>query len=975
MTQAFRTASGGVIDRSKPLKFQFDGKSFQGFAGDTLASALLANGVRLVGRSFKLHRPRGIFSAGVEEPNALAEMRTGARREPNTRMTMQELYDGLDAASQNRWPSLRWDFLSLNGLIGSALSAGFYYKTFMWPASFWEKVYEPLIRRAAGLGRASGLPDPDSYEAAHMHCDVLVVGSGAAGLAAARAAAATGQRVTLCEQDFALGGGLLAEPDQAKWLAETVKALEGMANVTVMPRTNVFGYYDHNVLGAIERVADHFPVPPPHTPRHRYWTIRAQTVVLATGAYERFIAFPENDRPGVMLAGAAQTYVNRFGVLPGERALLFANHDAAYPSFFALQDAGMGIAGVVDPRADSAMMSEAAARGIQVYAESEVVATLGGDQLRGAGIRRMGGAGTETVAAADLLCVSGGLNPAVHLASHSQTKLKWSEKLATFLPGAPALRQHSVGSANGVIGIQEAAAEGAHVGAAIAGKAAEFELPKAADPDPTVWPLWEVKARGKAFVDIQDDVTADDIRLAHREGFKHIEHAKRYTTHAMGTDQGKSGGIVGAAVLAAARGQRVEEIGLPAFRPFTSPISWGAIGGPHVGKHFAPTRKTALHAWHVAHDCVFMEAGQWLRPAYYPRKEDADAWASVVREGRAVRKQVGICDVSTLGKIDVQGADAAKFLDLLYTNTFSTLKIGRARYGLMLREDGLVFDDGTTTRLAEDHFFMTTTTANAGPVMAHMEFHLQTCWPDFDVQIASVTDQWAAMSVAGPRARDTLAPIVTGLNMANEAFAFMGVADAEIAGCPVRVFRISFSGELAYEVATPAGYAEQVWRAIMASGEKHGITPYGVEALNLLRIEKGHVTAAELNGQTTAADVGLGRMFKKQGDFIGRSLVDRPGTSDSARPRLVGLRPLTRHQKLKAGSQLTEPGSDHSLGWVTSVTIAVELEGWIGLAMLRDGESRIGTKMEARFPLANETVPVEIVSAHFVDPANERVHA
>ncbi|MFY7963100.1 MAG: sarcosine oxidase subunit alpha family protein [Elsteraceae bacterium] len=975
MTQPFRTKAGGVIDRSKPLKFQFDGKPYQGFAGDTLASALLANGVRLVGRSFKLHRPRGIFSAGAEEPNALAEMRLGARREPNTRMTMQELYDGLEAASQNRWPSLKWDLLSLNGLVGSALSAGFYYKTFMWPASFWEKVYEPLIRRAAGLGRASGLPDPDSYEAAHMHCDVLVVGSGAAGLAAARAAAATGQRVTLCEQDFTLGGGLLAEPEQAKWLADSVKALEGMANVTLMPRTNVFGYYDHNVVGAIERVADHFPVPPPHTPRHRYWTIRAQTVVLATGAYERFIAFPDNDRPGVMLAGAAQTYVNRFGVLPGERALLFANHDAAYPSFFALQDAGMGVAGVVDPRADSAMMSEAAARGIQVYAESEVVATLGGDQLRGAGIRRIGGAGTETVAAADLLCVSGGLNPAVHLASHSQTKLKWSDKLATFLPGAPVLRQHSVGSANGVIGIQEAAAEGAHVGAAIAGQAAEFELPKAAAPDPTVWPLWEVRARGKAFVDIQDDVTADDIRLAHREGFKHIEHAKRYTTHAMGTDQGKSGGIVGAAVLAAARGQRVEEIGLPAFRPFTSPISWGAIGGPHIGKHFAPTRKTALHAWHVAHDCVFMEAGQWLRPAYYPRKEDADAWASVLREARAVRKQVGICDVSTLGKIDVQGADAAKFLDLLYTNTFSTLKIGRARYGLMLREDGLVFDDGTTTRLAEDHFFMTTTTANAGPVMSHMEFHLQTCWPDFDVQIASVTDQWAAMSVAGPRARDTLAPIVTGLDMSNEAFPFMGVADAQIEGCPVRVFRISFSGELAYEVATPAGYADRVWRAIMASGEKHGITPYGVEALNLLRIEKGHVTAAELNGQTTAADVGLGRMFKKQGDFIGRSLVARPGTADSSRPRLVGLRPLKRDQKLRAGSHLTEPGSDHSLGWVTSVTIAVELEGWIGLAMLRDGESRIGTKMEARYPLANETVPVEIVSAHFVDPANERVHA
>ena len=974
MTQAFRTASGGVIDRSKPLKFQFDGKSFQGFAGDTLASALLANGVRLVGRSFKLHRPRGIFSAGVEEPNALAEMRVGARREPNTRMTMQELYDGLDAASQNRWPSLRWDFLSLNGLIGSALSAGFYYKTFMWPASFWEKVYEPIIRRAAGLGRASGLPDPDSYEAAHAHCDVLVVGSGAAGLAAARAAAAGGARVILCEQDFALGGGLLAEPEQAGWLAASLDALSGMANVTIMPRTAVFGYYDHNVVGAIERVADHFPVPPPHTPRQRYWTIRAQSVVLATGAYERFIAFPDNDRPGVMLAGAAQTYLNRFGVKAGERALLFANHDGAYPALFALQDAGLGIAGVVDPRPDSAMMAEAAARGIQVYAQSEVVGTVGGTQLRGAGIRRIGGAGTETVAAADLLCVSGGLNPAVHLASQSQTKLAWNDRLATFVPGKPVLRQHSVGSCAGVIGITAAAESGAEAGAALSGKAATFDLPEAITPDPTVWPLWEVQASGKAFVDIQDDVTGDDIRLAHREGFKHIEHAKRYTTHAMGTDQGKSGGIVGAAVLAAARGQRVEEIGLPAFRPFATPITWGAIGGAHTGKHYAPTRKTALHEWHVAQGSVFMEAGQWLRPAYYAHKDDADAWASVLREARAVRQQVGICDVSTLGKIDMQGADSAKFLDLLYTNTFSTLKLGRARYGLMLREDGIVFDDGTTSRLAEDHYFITTTTANAGPVMAHMEFHLQTCWPDFDVQIASVTDQWAAMSVAGPRARDTLLPLVEGLDFSNEAFPFMAVADAKIAGCPVRLFRISFSGELAYEVATPAGYATKVWGAIMASGAKHGITPYGVEALNLLRIEKGHVTAAELNGQTTAADVGLGRMFKKQGDFIGRSLSGRTGIADPSRPRLVGVRSLKRDQKLRAGAHIVETGSDQSLGWISSVTLAVELEGWIGLAMVRNGESFIGSQMEARYPLANETVPVEIVSAHFVDSANERVH-
>ncbi len=923
MTQPFRLPSGGAIDRSRTLDFTFDGKPYQGHPGDTLASALLANGVRLVGRSFKLHRPRGVFSAGWEEPNALAELRTGARQEPNTRMTVTELYDGLTAASQNRWPSLQWDLLSLNGLVGAALSAGFYYKTFMWPASFWERVYEPLIRRAAGLGSAARAPDPDRYEAAHAHCDVLVVGGGPAGLAAARAAAAAGARVILCEQDFVVG--------------------DAGADVTVMPRTSVFGYYDGNTLGAIERLADHLPEPPAGTPRQRYWTIRAGRVVLATGAQERLIAFPGNDRPGVMLAGAAATYASRFAVAPGSRAMLFASNDAAYASLFTLQDAGLQIAAAVDPRADSPAMTQARARGITVHAQSEVCATIGGTALRGASVRHTGG-GVYAQIAADLLCLSGGFNPNVQLASQSGTPLVWDEARATWLPGRPVQNQTSIGAAAG-----------------------EGIAP--------LQPLWEVRARGKAFVDLQDDVTAEDIRLAHREGYVHIEHAKRYTTHAMGTDQGKTGGLVGAAVLAAARGIAVQEAGLPRMRPFVAPVTWGAIAGAHVGPDFAPTRRSPLHAWHARHAASFMEAGLWLRPAWYSEAADADAWDSILREARAVRRAVGICDVSTLGKIDVQGADAARFLDLLYTNTFSTLKIGRARYGLMLREDGIVFDDGTTSRLAEDRFFVTTTTANAGPVLAHMEFHLQTCWPELDVQLASVTDQWAAMSIAGPRARDTVAAAVAGLDLSNAAFPFMAVGEGTVDGAPVRVFRISFSGELAYEIATPAGYVEHVWTAVMAAGEAHGITPYGVEALGLLRIEKGHVAGSELNGQTTAADLGLSRMFKKRGDFIGRALATRPGLTDPARLRLVGLRPLARSDRLRAGAHLVAPGSRESLGWVTSVTPAVELEGWIGLAMLAGGEGRIGTNMQAVYPLAGEMVEVEIVSPHFVDPANERVHA
>ena len=974
MTQTFRLPSGGRIDRSRILSFRFDGQTYAGHVGDTLASALLANGVRLVGRSFKLHRPRGIFSAGAEEPNALAAIRTGARSEPNTRMTMQELYEGLVAASQNRWPSLRWDVQSLNGLAAPLLSAGFYYKTFMWPAAFWEKVYEPMIRRAAGLGRASGVADPAQYEAAHAPCDVLVVGSGPAGLAAARVAGTTGARVILCEQDFEFGGGLLADPDHAKWLADTLSALQRMPNATLMPRTSVFGYYDHNVLGAVERVADHFPVPPAHTPRQRYWTIRARTVVLATGAHERLIAFPGNDRPGVMLAGAAQTYVGRFGVRPGERALLFANNDAAYDALFALQDAGLSIAGAVDPRADSAAMSMARKRGIPVFAESEVAGTAGSRQLRSASIRWLGG-GTERRVDADLLCISGGINPAVHLASQSRTPLAWNEVLATYVPGLPVLAQHSVGAAAGVTGVAAAAADGARAGAAIASGIEDVPLPTGAAPDPAVRPIWEVQAPGKAFVDLQDDVTAEDIRQAHREGYKHIEHAKRYTTHAMGTDQGKSGGIVGAAVLAAARGERVQDVGLPTFRPFVTPVTWGAIAGHHVGKNFAPTRKTALHDWHIRHKADFTEGGPWLRPACYVDPNDSDGWDSVLREGRAVRRSVGISDVSTLGKIDMQGRDAARFLDLLYTNTFSTLKIGRARYGLMLREDGIVFDDGTVSRLDEEHFFITTTTVNAAAVMTHMEFHLQSCWPEFDVNIASVTDQWAAMSVAGPKARETLQRAVAGLDLSNEAFPFMAVADAEVAGRPVRLFRISFSGELAYEIATPAGHAEAVWTTILKAGEAFSIIPYGLEAAGLLRIEKGHVAGPELNGQTTAADLGLGRMMKKQGDFIGRVMAQRPGLTDPSRPRLVGVRPVDPSNPLHAGAHLVEAGSSRSLGWMTSVTRAVEIEGWIGMAMLRDGQRRMGTRLLAANPLAKKAIEVEIVSPHFVDPENRRVHA
>jgi sarcosine oxidase subunit alpha len=978
MTQPHRLAAGGHVDRATRLAFTFDGRRYEGHGGDTLASALLANGVRLVGRSFKYHRPRGIVAAGVEEPNALVELRDGARREPNTRATVAELFDGLSATSQNRRGTLAFDWMAATGLLAPWLGAGFYYKTFMWPAAFWERVYEPMIRKAAGLGRASGLPDPDRYDAAHAHCDVLVVGAGAAGLAAARAAGASGARVILMEQDFLLGGDLLNEPGLEAWRGEAIAALAAMPDVTVMPRSTVFGFYDQGVLGAVERLADHLAAPPPHTPRQRFWTIRATEVVLATGAHERLIAFPGNDRPGVMLAGAARTYARRYGVRAGETAALFATHDGAYDAAFAMAEAGARIAAIIDPRADSAAMQRAREAGFTVKAGSVVTGTMGGTALRGVAIGTAGSGGRGDALPVDLLIVSGGWNPAVHLASMSGATLDWDDALHGFIPGTPVQRERSAGACRGVNGIGAAAADGAAAGCAAAiaagfAAASDAGLPDAPTPDHRPHPVWEVKGRGKAFVDLQDDVTADDIRLAHREGFSHIEHAKRYTTHAMGTDQGKTGGIVGAAVLAEARGEPVAKVGLPRFRPYTAPISWGAMAGQEVGQHFQPVRRTSLHAVHEAAGAVWMDAGIWKRPAYYPKREDADAWASVLREARAVRQRVGICDVSTLGKIAVEGPDAATFLDRVYANTFSTLPVGRARYGLMLREDGIVFDDGTTSRIGPERFFVTTTTAQAGPVMQHLEFHLASAWPELDVSLASVTDHWAAIAVAGPRAREVVAAVVQGIDLSNEAFPFMAVGDCVAAGVPARLFRISFSGELAYEIAMPAGYAVHVWQAAMAAGAAHGIEPYGMEALGLLRIEKGHVAGSELNGQTTAHDLGLGRMLKKKGDFIGRVLAQRPGLTDPSRPRLVGLRSIDPQRQIRAGAHLLVDGRDQ--GWITSATQSVGNPGWIGLGMLRDGEGRIGSTILAANPLMGEEVPVQVVSPHGYDPENRLVRA
>ncbi len=949
-----RLTRAARIDPAQPLSFQFDGRAFQGVAGDTLASALLAAGERVVGRSFKLHRPRGIVTAGPEEPNALVELGEGGFREPNVPATIVELAEGLVARSQNRWPSLRFDLMAIAGWFAPLLPAGFYYKTFTWPAVSWETLYEPAIRRAAGLGRVAELPDPDRYDVRHRFCDVLVIGAGAAGLAAAARSVAAGARTILLDQDFDTGGGTLLDPAWDPWRAARLAAVSDC----LLARTTAIAGFDHGVVAAVER----------RVGGQRLHLIRTERIVLATGAVERLPAFPGNDRPGVMLAGAARSYLNRFAVAVGERVALFAGNDEAYLAAFDLVAAGVDVLAIIDPRPTAAPMAAARDAGITVFADAAVVATKG-RTLGQITVRLSGGQRRDI--GVDTLLVSAGYSPQVQVASQARVPLVWRPAIAGY-GLAPDPRWQAAGAAAGVFGLSAAAADGDRVAGEVLASLGRASAPGAL-PDPAPSPagvaIFEVTAPGKAFVDLQHDVTADDLRLAVREGYSHVEHAKRYTTHGMGTDQGKIGGLTGSAVLAAARGLDLGAVGLPRMRPYTVGTRWGALAGADVGVAFKPERRLPLHRWHQAHGAVFVKIGLWLRPLVYSATGDT-SWGSVLDEARAVRQAVGVTDVSSLGKIDVQGPDAGVFLDRVYANTFSTLAVGRARYGLMLREDGFVFDDGTTSRLGPDHFVITTTTQKADEVLLHLEWHLATVWPDLRVSLASVADHWAQFALAGPRAREVLAPLVD-IDLAPAAFPFMAAGAAVIAGVQGRIFRISFSGELAYEVAVPARQAEPVWQALVDGGAR----PYGLDALNVLRVEKGHCTGAELNGQTTAADLGLQRMLKKSGDFIGGTLSTRPALEAADRLQLVGLRPVDPDRRIRGGAQLVCPGATASIGYVTSTVMSAELGGWLALGLVAGGRARIGERIVAASPVYGEWVEVTITSPHAIDPDNTRVHA
>jgi sarcosine oxidase subunit alpha len=963
-----RLSSGGLIDRSRVVSFSFDGKAYTGLDGDTLASALLANDVALVGRSFKYHRPRGTVTAGPEEPSALVTLGAGDRTEPNIAATCVELRHGLEAASQNRWPSLGLDLLAVNGLFSPLFAAGFYYKSFMWPAALWERLYEPAIRRAAGLGALSGKPDPDLYDAGHLFCDLLVIGAGPAGLSAALAAGRAGARVVLVESDWRLGGRLLSERREIggapalDWVEASESELLSLPRVRVLRRTGLFGAYDGGVFGAVEHLTDQLAQPRPGSARQRMWKILARRAVLAAGAVERPIAFGGNDRPGVMSAAAVQTYVNRFAVAPGRRIAVFAASDSGRAVVQDLTAAGVEMPALIDP------------------ARGEVVsATFGGRRLRAIEVRDA--AGRTRRVEADVLAVAGGWNPSVGIGCHLDARPEWSPAIQAFLLPRPSAGMILAGAAAGRFGLGAALADGAAAGAAIAGELGFSTLvgpaPVANDEPATATPCSRVaNSRGKVFVDLQHDVTDADIFQAAREGFVSVEHLKRYTTLGMATDQGKTGQIVGHALLAEATGRTIAEVGTIRPRPPWTPVAIGVLAGLHRDEHLAPTRLTAGHEWAAEQGARFVDAGLWKRARWFARPGEREGLAIASREASAVRRSVGICDVSTLGKIELHGPDVGILLDWLYVNTMSTLAPRRARYGVMLREDGFVLDDGTVTRLDELRWVITTTTANAERVVQHLDYACQIQHAELDVQAASVTEQWATYAVAGPRSRALLERLLPSEDLSNTAMPYMAARELSWRDVPARLFRLSFSGELAYEIAVPAYAGDALPRSLMASGETLEVVPYGLEAMSVLRIEKGHAASGELNGQVTASDLGLGRMMSTRKDYVGRAMAQRPGLVDPERPVLVGLKALDGSQLL-AGAHLLAVGADsvaaNDLGHVSSVAYSPTVQAWIGLAFLKRGRERYGERLRARDLLRAGDAAVEICDPVFVDPEGVRL--
>ncbi len=898
MSQSYRLDNIGLINRDKKLSFKFNGVTYNGYEGDTLASALIANGVHLVGRSFKYHRPRGFFGAGVDEPYAIVQLYRNGETEPNIKATEQELFEGLEATSVNCWPSVNFDIGAINNFLKIFLPAGFYYKTFMWPKSFWYKVYEPFIRKAAGLGVASTKHDKERYEHKYEYCDLLIAGSGPSGLASAYAAAKNGARVILAEDKARHGGTLLTSDvnignqSGKEWADGIISELKEMPNVVVKNRSQVFGYYDHNMLVMSERISDHLPQTKKYHPKQRLWYIRAKEVLISSGSIERPIVFGNNDTPGVMLSSAAKEYLKVYGVLVGRNPLIFTNNDSGY----------------------------------------------------------------ETA-------------------------------IDAFVPGTSKQNETTLGAANGTYTLDETLKNSFESGHELSKKITnndnKISFPNVVEKKSTThdkfWCVPLPKGKNyKRFLDFQNDVSVSDVEIALKEGYRSIEHVKRYTTLGMATDQGKTSNLNGLQLVSNIENKVVPNVGHTTFRPPYTPVSIGAIVGREIGKHSKPTRKSPMHSWHENNNAVFVDAGVWLRPRYY-KQGNENLFEGSKREAKNVRTNVGVCDVTTLGKIDIKGPDAAELLNRVYTNAWLKLPIGKARYGVMLREDGIVMDDGTTTRISENHYHMTTTTAQAANVLSHLEYYLQLVWPELNVNVVSTTEQWAGAAIAGPRSRDLLQKLFPNSDVSNEGLPFMGYMEGDLFGVKARIFRISFSGELAYEINVESDNGNFMWEKIMEVGHEFDIQPYGTEALSTLRIEMGHVAGSELDGRTIPYDNSLEGLLSKKKDFIGKRSLSREAFTAVDRQKVVGVVPLDKKTSIPEGSHLVKdsnaPLPNPKLGYISASCWSVEHDNPFSLAILKDGKNMIGEKLFVMSPLKNKVIPVEIVSSHYVDPKGERVRS
>ncbi|WP_432695906.1 sarcosine oxidase subunit alpha [Marinobacterium sp. YM272] len=1003
MSQKNRLQSGGRIDRSKAVTFTYNGRQYKGYKGDSIASALLANGVDIVARSFKYSRPRGIVAAGAEEPNAVLQLgATEATQVPNVRATQQELYDGLVCSATNGWPSVDTDLMSFMGKVGGKMMPpGFYYKTFMYPQSMW-KTYEKFIRQAAGLGRAPKERDQDEYDIVNQHCDLMVVGAGPAGLMAALTAARSGARVIIADEQSEFGGHLLSSRERiggkpaADWVAEIVAELAKLPEVTLLPRSVVNGYHDHNFLTINENRTDYMADKAPSGQvRQRMHRVRAHWVVLATGAHERPLVFGNNDVPGCMVAGAVSTYVNRYGVAPGNKLVLMTTNDSAYQTALDWADAGREVVAVVDTRANpqGERIEAVRKRGIKVMTGSAVIDVQGKKRVSGVSVASIDAKGEKVTGSVqslscDTVASSGGWSPVVHLSCHTGSRPVWSDEAIGFLPGPTVQKQLTAGGINGTYTLDKVLSEGVKAGQEAASRLglspAETKLPNVrtvSEGKPmALFHIPHTKPTSRApkqFVDYQNDVTAAGIELATREGFESIEHVKRYTAMGFGTDQGKLGNINGMAITAKVLGQTIPETGTTVFRPNYTPIAFGAITGRNCGPLFEPKRFSSMHQWHVEHGAEWEDVGQWKRPWYYPKNGESMQQA-LDRECKATRESIGILDASTLGKIDIQGKDAREFLGRVYTNAWAKLAVGKCRYGLMCKEDGMVFDDGVTSCLAENHFIMTTTSGGAAAVLEWLEFYHQTEWPELEVYFTSVTDHWSTMTISGPNSRKLLAELCDDIDLDKDTFKFMDWREGTVAGVPARVFRISFTGELSFEINVQANYGLYVWEKLFEHGAKYNLTPYGTETMHILRAEKGFIIAGQdTDGSVTPHDLGMSWCVSnnKPFSYIGKRGMAREDCVRDQRKQMVGLKTKDPKVVLPEGAQGVfdpkQPIPMDLVGHVSSSYWSAVLDRSVALGFVKGGHDRMGESVY--YPLADgRVIEAEICSPIFLDPKGER---